>query len=165
MIVRYLIFSFFVSLLSLLVVLFTPLEIPLREHEIIYSPYHEELEQLSAKEGFTPKENDYHLNLIEKNNWWFDEQRIEYIKNTASNPTAAWKKKSNRLILLIMIMWTVLFYFFHKRKCGKYAPVVLVFPIVLSVAQLMSVLEVVAISAIVLGVWFIVWPSTTNKNQ
>lgn len=165
MIIKSLLFSLLLSTLSVIIVAYAPIEISLRETGEVYSPYRDEIDQLekNASKGITPSESEYLSSLIEKNNRWFEEEHKEYLKNTSTNAVGAWKTKSNIVSPAIMLLWGVIFYFCYRRKTGPYALFVLVVPLILLIAQLMSMLEVVLISFAVLIVYF--WLVINKKTE
>ncbi len=152
-----LLLSFTLSLLSLCIVLYSPLEIEIRDKDRIYSPYREELDLLRSKaeSGMKPKEYQYYESLIEKNNRWFEEEKKNHDKWSATSALKAWRKKSDFLAPGIMILWGLAFYFYFKQKPKKQALLVLTFPALLTVAGLMSLLESVLIAFTVLVIWFL----------
>lgn len=149
-------FSFALSLISLMVVLFTPLEITIRESDSIHSPYHEELNvwENRLENGIRPHELKEYESLVEKNNKWFEDERRNYINNSATTPLKAWQKKSSRLAPAIMMVWALVFYFYFRRKPKNHALLVLIFPALLTIAGLMSLLEGILIFFIVSLIWF-----------
>ena len=156
-------FSFAVSLLSLLVVYFTPLDISIREHDVTHSPYREEIDALGAKEWLTPTEAAKHRELVEMNNLWFEKEQQAYIRNTASTPIKAWKKKNDRLSVLIAAIWGVLFFLFYRKRLDRTSLLALTIPLVLTVSKLISVLGFVLISFVVLMIWFWLYMVSSNK--
>jgi len=97
MIKNTLLFSFLVSILSLLIVFIAPVEIAVRETGKINSPYQGEIDRLLEKgnTSITLSESTYLDGLVEQHNQWHKEYRKDYIKNSSADATEAWKKKSN----------------------------------------------------------------------
>lgn len=161
-----LLFSFLVSILSLIIVFVAPIEISIRDTGKVYSPYREELDALRLKteKGLHPSAPEWKRfdELLEKNNQWFEEHHKEYLRNTATSAREAWKKKSDYVSPVIMLLWGILFYFFFRHQMESKALFVLTFPIILLITQLMSILEVVLISFAVLIVYF--WFVLNKKN-
>jgi len=140
------------SLISLCIVLYTPLDINVREGDKNYSPYRDEIDKLrpKAESGMKLSEYEYYESLIEKNSRWFEEERAKNVERSAASALNAWKKKSSRLAPAIVVLWAFSFYLYFRRKPPKnQAWLALTFPVLLTVAGLMSLLEGVLIAFVV----------------
>ena len=149
-------FSVGMSLLSLVLVLFTPLKVHIRESSNLYSPYKAELDQWESRweNGLKPHEVSQYEALVEKNNHWFAEEKHEYLQFSANSALSAWRKKSSYIAPGIMIVWGLAFYYYFRNKQKRKAIYVLTFPTLLTLVGLMSLLEGILISSVVLLIWF-----------
>jgi len=161
------IFSLVLSILSLAIVAFFPLNITLITSGPIYSPYHNEIEALRVKttNGLHPSAPEWKIldDLIMKNEEWFEAEKNKLMR---SDPTiihfeAWWEKKGEYLSPVVMIVWGAAFYIFFNNKSDYKNLMVLIFPIIFAIAQLMPVLEVLLISFIILTIYF--WFLTREK--
>ncbi len=158
------VFSFIVSLISLLLVFVSPFQITEVEKEKaakiidgkIYSPYREEVDRLleEGKNGMTSVQLDEWEAAVDKNNKWFEEYNKDPEKFTELSSSEAWKKKSGYHAPVVALMWGMLFYIFYKSAPIERSLLVLVVPVFLTVAHLMPLVESVLIALAVLLVWF-----------
>jgi len=160
MVARSILFSFVVSIASLVIVAYAPITTTDSSEGKAYSPYREELDALREKtaKGLHPSapEWDELEKLTEKNNEWFESRRVAQIAESKSTSgiLRSWKRRSSLLSPVVMLLWGVLFYFFMRnRPPKKQALLALTFPVVLVFAQLMSLLEVALIVLVVLAIW------------
>ncbi len=109
MIFKGLFFSFLVSILSLVIVTYTPIELTQREPSNIYSPYLDEINVIQKKteQGLHPSSPEWKRldELIEKNNQWHEQDHNENFQNTTISLRVSWKKKSNYMSPVIMLLW------------------------------------------------------------
>jgi hypothetical protein len=170
MLIKPVAFSFVVSVLSLILVLVWPLELLISESDKEHSPYLGEIEQLLEKgeDGLTTAEYEALIELSAKNNLWFEERDNAKVANVSGEALNAWKARSSRIAPIIMVIWALLFYFFFVRYPGNQSWLVLVYPVLLTGLQLMSILQLLLIVFAILGIrfWFLVHPMTSSsKNQ
>ncbi len=113
----------------------------------------------------TLKESKYFDDLLDRNTRWHEEHKKEFLAKSSTTALRAWKKKSSLLMPGIMVLWGVLFYFFYRCKPSNTALLVLVLLVVLTIAQLMSLLELVLIAFAVLAIWFWFLLKPPNSNE
>ena len=154
MIFRYLLFSITVSLLSLLVTLLVPLDVPIRDHGITVSPYTEDIDVLEGKLPLSPEKYQELLDLTEKNNLYFEERRKEHLANTAYDAKDGWKKKSIKLLPIVIGIWAVLFYFFYSRYRYKHFYVSLTVPALFTFTPLTPLVGIITVVSVVMAIWF-----------
>lgn len=156
MVMRSLLFSLILSLVSLLFVGAIPIDVPVKDEAKVYSPYREEIDTLleKGKNEMRPSEFARLNRLIKRNNEWFDKNIPETPEVTASDALDAWKEKSAYLAPLIMVVWGVGFLLFCRREVNIVSLMVLVFPVVLTIVGLMPLLEFVLVAVSVFAIWF-----------
>ena len=133
-----------------------PINVTISETGNIYSPYQDEIDKLLEKgnHGLNPIEVEHLNKLIDKNNQWHANHYTGFVNSIPNYPLNIWKKKTNYLIPLIILLWGIYFYYFYKKTKDNRTLSILVMPIVLSIFQIMTLIEVLLISLTILAIWF-----------
>lgn len=155
---RILSFSLVMSLASLMIVLVAPITLTEDGPRVGSSPYRKQLDalHLKAEKGMHPSAPEWKQieELSQRNNAWFDEVQSRNLPSGSLSALAVWKMKSSKLAPGLMLFWGVCFYFFIRKKSHISTISVLVFPVMLTAFQLLSLLSLLLISLAVCGVYF-----------
>lgn len=153
-----LLFSFVMSLLSISVLAYFPIERPISEGESTHSPYHEEIMILTdpRKNTITADELKRLDELSAKNNQWLEDHQQENINYQSE--VEDWKNRATVMAPVIMVIWGLSYFWFSRKVSNGNVLLVLVFPVVLTILQLLPVLTLSLIAFSVVAVWFwFVW--------
>lgn len=153
MVIRLILFSFFISIINLLIAVTIPIDIPVSDTEKIVSPYREELDEMKNK-GLNEEENKRYLELIEKNNLFLINDMEQLSKSiTAKDISDAWEKKFILLSPIHILIWGIASYFLLRRKVN-YFYLFLSSPLAFTIIGVMPLSGFMIITVSVMAVWF-----------
>lgn len=153
MVIRLILFSLFLSIINLLIAVSIPIDIPVSDTERIVSPYREELSEMKNR-GLNEEENKRYLELLEKNNQFFENYWEQSFKSiTAKDISDAWEKKFILLSPIHILIWGGASYFLFRRKANHFY-LFLSSPLAFTLIGVMPLSGFMIIALTVMSVWF-----------
>jgi len=165
---RTLYISFLISLISLILVFSFPIKVTTQGDSFGPSPYFKDILKLQEKTtaGLHPSAPEWsQLEILRhKNNIWFENQGESNKMNSAYIFDYI-KVKSSNLSLMLFIIWLVSFYYFFREKVDVKNLLVLVFPVIFLLLEVIMLIPFVFIVAAVISVFALMkWKTRTTKK-
>ena len=146
------------TILNLAVIFYIPLDTQNNHRAIESSPYTESIQKLKNKTSLSSDEFQKLLELIEKNNQYFEDHvdKISMPENIISSAKRDWEEKSYTLMLITLLIWGIGFFWFLNHYQYKHFYLVLLFPALLTFfgPTLLPPLVFTTITVITVGIWY-----------
>lgn len=151
---RVLFVSIFLSVLSVLVIVIAPVVIVVSSGTVGPSPYMAEIEDIYKKtdQGLPPWAPEWSRleELKLKNELWFQSKLPDY---GSLGYIEILQKKSTKVAMFLILIWGIGTYYLVKEKFNYKQVAILIFPLLLWVFQIYSVITLLSVTGVVIAVF------------